>query len=87
MCFSCVALSLGLRTFYYMGDFMSKAFGDNLRKIRIRKGYTQEEMAKLLYINRTTYTKYETGDNEPDLQTLQRLCELLEVDYNTLLNY
>lgn len=66
---------------------MSKAFGNHLRQLRIKKGYTQEQVAKALGINRTTYTKYETGVTQPSLEQLKKLSELFEVDYNTLLNY
>lgn len=64
---------------------MSKAFGDNLRQLRLKKGYTQKDLAKLLNINRTTLTKYETGVTEPDFERLKLICEVLEVDYNTIL--
>ena len=66
---------------------MSSEFGENLRELRYRKGYTQLEVAKLLNVDRTTYTKYETGVSQPDLDRLKQLCELFEVDYNTILNY
>jgi len=66
---------------------MTKEFGNHLRELRAQKGYTQEQVAKALDINRTTYTKYETGVTQPDLYALKKLCELLEIDYNTILNY
>ena len=66
---------------------MTKEFGDNLRQLRLKKGYTQEQVAITLGINRTTYTKYETGVTQPNLEQLKKLSELFEVDYNTLLNY
>ena len=66
---------------------MSKAFGDNLRQLRLKKGYTQEQVALALGINRTTYTKYETGVTQPSLEQLKKLSDLFEVDYNTLLKY
>ena len=42
-------------------------------------------MADKLNINRTTLTKYETGVTEPDFERLKLICELLDVDYNTIL--
>jgi len=64
---------------------MSEVFAENLRRFRTEKGYTQEDLAKLLNINRTTLTKYETGVTEPDFERLKLICELLHVDYNTIL--
>lgn len=66
---------------------MSLEFGEHLRSLRFDKGYTQAEVAKMLCIDRTTYTKYETGVSEPELKTLKRICEIFEVDYNTLMDY
>lgn len=66
---------------------MTKEFGNHLRKLRTKKGLTQEQVAKVLGVNRTTYTKYETGVTQPDLFALRKLCELFEVDYNMILNY
>lgn len=65
---------------------MSASFGTNLRELRKSKGYTQEDLAKLLHIDRTTLTKYETGLSEPDFTRLKEICAIFEVDYNTLLN-
>ena len=86
MCFLRVVLRS--YAFFDLGRiFMTKEFGDNLRQLRLKKGYTQEQVAKALGINRTTYTKYETGVTQPSLEQLKKLSELFEVDYNTLLNY
>lgn len=36
--------------------------------IRKKRGYTQQEMAKILGISRTTYTGYENGNFSPSLE-------------------
>ena len=64
---------------------MSAVFANNLRRLRIGKGYTQEQMAAMLKIDRTTLTKYETGVTEPDFERLKLICGILDVDYNTIL--
>lgn len=67
---------------------MSKEFGDHLRKLRKdRTKYSQEDMAELLKISRSTYTYYETGKSEPSYDKLHKLAGILAVDYNTLLDY
>ena len=70
---------------FIWGDFMSKSFGEHLRDLRIKKELTQQDVGDYLNINRTTYTKYETNVTQPNLEQLKMLCELFEVDYNTLL--
>ena len=60
-------------------------FGDNLREARKNKGYTQERIAHLLGIAKSTYTGYEKGVREPDLFKIKRLVEVLDVDSSWLL--
>lgn len=59
-------------------------FGQNLKSARINNGLTQIEVAKLLNISRTTYTKWETDSNEPSLASISQLVKLFGVDYNFL---
>lgn len=66
---------------------MSKLFGERLRTLRkINSTYTQQGMADLLKISRSTYTYYETGKSEPGQDTLRKICHILHVDYNALLD-
>lgn len=44
-------------------------------------------MADMLNISRSTYTYYETGKSEPGQDKLKKLCDILNVDFNTLLSY
>lgn len=60
-------------------------FGDKLRDARKNKGYTQEQIAHLLGIAKSTYTGYEKGVREPDLFKIKRLVEVLDVDSSWLL--
>lgn len=67
---------------------MSKAFGKHLRNLRKTKSdYSQQQMADLLNIGRSTYTYYETGKSEPNYSCLKSISEILKIDYNVLLNY
>ena len=59
--------------------------GDKLREARKNKGYTQEQIAGLLGIAKSTYTGYEKGVREPDLFKIKRLVEVLDVDSSWLL--
>ncbi len=48
-------------------------------------GLRQWQVADILNMNRTTYTKYETGVSEPSQGVLKKLVALFGVDYNALL--
>ena len=44
--------------------------GEKLRFFRTAEGYTQAEMARMLHVERSTYTYYEVGKTLPDLRTV-----------------
>ena len=67
---------------------MSKSFGRHLRYLRkTNSKFSQQEMADMLNISRSTYTYYETGKSEPGQEKLKKICDILNVDFNTLLGY
>ena len=47
--------------------------GLRMRYYRIQCGLTQQQVADALNINRTTYTKYETGVSEPSHELLGKI--------------
>jgi len=53
----------------------SEVFPIRLKEARKITGFTQEEVAKELKINRGNLSRYETGDREPDIETLSKLAE------------
>ena len=59
----------------------------NLRFLRKQKGITQNELADQLDVQRTMISAYEDGRSEPKLATLTKLCEVLEVGIEELLEH
>lgn len=62
-----------------------KGLGERLKKARKDLGYTQQQVADLILLNRTTITNYELENNEPDLNTIVKLAELYEVTCDWIL--
>lgn len=60
-------------------------FGARLRELRRQQKMTQQRVADHLQVDRTTYTKYESGRVSPDHQALVRLAELFGVTVDSLL--
>lgn len=58
------------------GEKLREALRGNLRKFRTEARYTQEEISKLLGMNRATYTYYETGKTTPSVVDLFALARL-----------
>lgn len=63
---------------------MVNIFGERLKKLRIKKGYTQEHLASLLNVNRMTIVKWEKGTTEPTISVVRYLGHLLNVEFNYL---
>lgn len=66
---------------------MMICIADNLRFHRRRTGYSQQYIADYLSVDRTTYTKYESGVSQMDYEKLAKLANLFNVDFNDLLCY
>ena len=60
-------------------------FQDNLKALRKKKGFTQEELAARLNVVRQTVSKWEKGLSFPDSELLIKLAEILEVPLSQLL--
>lgn len=52
---------------------------ERLREIRLKKGLTQEELARKIGIDRSTYTNIELGYKNPSLKVALKIKE--ELDY------
>lgn len=55
------------------------SFGDRLKQARLNKGLTQEELAQMIGVAKSTLTNYEKGNREPDFFRIQKLIEALDV--------
>jgi len=60
--------------------------GDNIKKIRELKNYSQEYVAQELGISQSTYARIESGTIVPKIDRLQRIAEILEIDVSFLLS-
>lgn len=62
---------------------MAQSFGgtnsflaDRLRQARLKAGYSQQNIADALNINRATYSYYESGKTSPDPVTLGKIARI-----------
>ena len=55
--------------------FVSK----RLTEVREARGLNQSELAKLVGVNRASISHYETGKRSPEMETLRKLAEVLEI--------
>ena len=62
----------------------AKTVGMNLKNARRAKGYTQKELAAMMYMTQQQYSRFENGVYELNYGQIVRLCELLDVTPNEL---
>lgn len=56
-----------------------------LKELRLAKGMTQSEVAKVIGYSSLSYSRYEKGEREPDISTLCKLADFFEVSVDYLL--
>ena len=61
--------------------------GENLKKYRKICGFRQDDVAKVIGVDRSDYTYYENGKTEPNVGNLKKIAAMFGVDMNTLLGY
>lgn len=68
-----------------MYEIDKQKFGAFVASLRKEKGYTQKELADMLYISNKAISKWETGVSIPDITLLIPLSEALDVSVTELL--
>ncbi len=64
---------------------MPLMLGDNIKKHRREKGYTQEELAAKVHVVRQTLSKWENNTSVPDAEMLLEIAGALDVSVAALL--
>ena len=59
--------------------------GDELRRVRLERGLTQEELAFKAKISRNYVSLLELNEKSPTVETLQRVCAAMGVSAGELL--
>ena len=60
-------------------------FSAIIKSLRIERGITQEQLAALLKVSRSTIGMYETGSRKPDFETLEAIADIFNVDMDYLM--
>ena len=60
--------------------------GEKIRNAREDLDLSQRDMANLIPMNQSNYSKIERDVQEPSLEQLRRICQILNLDPRYLLN-
>ena len=63
-----------------------KKTGDFLKQLRKEKNMTQEQLAEKFYVSSRTVSRWETGNNMPDLGILVELADFYNVDIREIID-
>lgn len=58
-----------------------------LKEMRIQKGLSQREVADVLFCSTTVYSRYETGERQPSIETLIKLSDFYGVSVDCLIGH
>ena len=58
-----------------------------LRELREEKKLSQEALAREMGVHQRTISKYELGESEPDIATIEKLCKFFKVSAGYLLGF
>ena len=61
-------------------------FNEKLQELRKKKGLTQEELSKSLYVSRTAVSKWESGRGYPNTDSLKEIAKFFSVTVDYLLS-
>ena len=56
-----------------------------LKNLREKHGFTQEQLAERVMVSRQAVSRWETGETQPNTETLKLLSKVFDVSINTLL--
>ncbi len=61
--------------------------GTNIKEYRLKKGYTQEQLAYELGVSSQTVSRWETGTTYPDIVMIPIIAELFDTSIDNLMGY
>lgn len=64
---------------------MKNSFADILKQTRKEKNLSQQQLAEMLFVERSSVANWEAGRRTPDAALLIRIAKCLEIDVNLLL--
>jgi transcriptional regulator with XRE-family HTH domain len=66
---------------------IKKKFGDKLRELRVKAGYSQEEFAFKASLDRTYISSIERGERNVSIEVVEKIAEALELEITNLFEF
>lgn len=66
---------------------IKKQLGQKIKELRLRAGYSQEELASKASLHRTYMSDIERGERNVSVENIKKIADALEVDPSELLKF
>ena len=66
---------------------MEISIGENIKRLRLEKGITQEQLAEILNVSNAAVSKWERGGSFPDITLLFPLADYFEISVDELMGH
>lgn len=66
---------------------IKKQLGQKIKELRLRAGYSQEELASKANLHRTYMSDIERGERNVSVENIKKIADALEVDPSELLKF
>lgn len=66
---------------------MEITIGENIRRLRIERRMTQEQLAEILNVTNAAVSKWERGDSFPDITMLFPIADYFGVSVDALMGH
>ena len=67
--------------------FIKMDIGENIRKVRDLKGFSQQALAESIGLSQKQLSRIETNQVSPTFDTLEKICEALGITLKNLLQF
>jgi transcriptional regulator with XRE-family HTH domain len=67
-----------------INEKLLKNFSIHLKKLREKKGLSSAEMGRNCFMDRSNYSRYESGKANPSLSTLKLFADALDISLEEL---
>ena len=64
---------------------MGENFNENLKEARLKSGLSQKDLSENIGVAKSTYSLYESGKREPNVDTIKKIASALNVSADMLL--
>jgi transcriptional regulator with XRE-family HTH domain len=75
-----ISFTVKLKTTIVLLAVMNVSLSEKLRKLRDNRNWSQQTLADMMNMDRSTVSRYETGKSIPTYQTVIRFADLYQVD-------